>query len=682
MKIGELMNFKKISIVVITFFIFISLFLNISYFVYAEDNDIVRNKNILVIGSYSHQNNWEKTVLKGIKDVLGLFNNIKVDYLDSEAFTNKEYYSEINDLYNMKYSNDNIDHIITIDDEALDFVRSNLFNKNSFAYLKPVFFLGVNKAVNFTNEENNYISGVIDAQSGAASIDFIKESYKGVTDIFLVLDNSHYCDSFKSSISDKILKDNDNVKIHIISSNYIKDIEKELSLININKKSAFLLAGTFLKDDGGEVSGDETISLLKSKGKIPIYTTLYEYINKGALGGVINNGEKLGTIASTYLSKYLLKDSFEQQLVVFPPANVIDSFVVDYKIMRRLKINPFNLPKDTLYINKGKFQLLVPTYLMWIIYGLFIFIITALISSMIIAISNKRKAFITNLKLIEYQEREKIKTNFIIMLSHELRTPLNIIMNTAKVLKMRSETENLDKKYLLNRLDYIITNSYRLLKSINRSITIAKIESGDITTVFEMLNIIEVVEDVVTICAEFAKSYDIELIFDTEEEEIILAIDKGKIERIMLNLISNAIKSIENSGSIFITCKRDTNNVYITVEDNGIGMSEEVQKHIFEKFFQTDENILERKFEGSGLGLYITKHLIDLHEGSISVQSTPGVGTTFTITLPIKVVVDEEDVINKKITDNIRTMAKIEFSDIEKNKKKVLWRKEEIENLE
>ena len=294
---------------------------------------------------------------------------------------------------------------------------------------------------------------------------------------------------------------------------------------------------------------------------------------------------------------------------------------------------------------------------------IFIVIITVLVIYQIyMSFYIKKKLKEANYRTMIALEREKVKTDCIIIMSHEFRTPINVIMNSAKLLLMKCDDDSFDKEYYKTRLDYIIKNSNRLNKAVNNSIDVAKIESGIMSATFKMYNIIKVVEDITDAIINFASELNIEIIFDTEEEEVYTAIDKMSIERIMLNLLSNAIKCIENGGRIFVNCKNDDENVYIYVKDTGRGMSEEVKTHIFEKFFQTSDYTLNRTNEGNGLGLFIVKGLIDLHNGSISVESKEGIGTTFEIVIPITVVdVEGEDTNN----DDLNSMAKVELSDMD-----------------
>ncbi|MGL5087228.1 MAG: sensor histidine kinase, partial [Clostridium sp.] len=155
----------------------------------------------------------------------------------------------------------------------------------------------------------------------------------------------------------------------------------------------------------------------------------------------------------------------------------------------------------------------------------------------------------------------------------------------------------------------------------------------------------------------------INIVFDTDEEEILTSFDSLMLERAMLNLLSNSIKFTKPSGSIEVYIKTSDNNIIIIVHDTGIGIPESYIPFIFERFKQVDTSFT-RANEGSGLGLFIVKGIIELHNGTITVTSDEGHGSTFTITLPINIIESETA---KYIIDgsDLSQIVKLELSDIE-----------------
>lgn len=261
---------------------------------------------------------------------------------------------------------------------------------------------------------------------------------------------------------------------------------------------------------------------------------------------------------------------------------------------------------------------------------------------------------------------ESIKNEFLANMSHEFKTPLNIILSTIQMVNYGVENKSINIDSTLNIKKYIKSikqNSYRLLRLANNIIDMTKIDAGYYNVNLENRDIVSLVEDIITLVAEYVKGKNISITFDTEVEEFIIACDPEKIERILLNLISNSIKYTDKHGKIEVALYIK-DYVCVSIKDNGIGIAKEELEIIFNRFMQVD-NIFTRKVEGSGIGLSIVKSLVEMHQGKIDVVSELGKGSKFTFMLPIKKI-EEQD--NKKATkSNLSSKIEkcnIEFSDI------------------
>jgi PAS domain S-box-containing protein len=272
-------------------------------------------------------------------------------------------------------------------------------------------------------------------------------------------------------------------------------------------------------------------------------------------------------------------------------------------------------------------------------------------------------------KLLEQAAQyEKLRTEFFANLSHELRTPVTVIFSTLQLLNLNiGKIKKLDNN-LQNFIKYngiMKQNCYRLVRLINNLIDVTKIDSGYLDLNLENVNIVSIVEDITQSVAEYVANKGISLIFDTTIEEKIIACDPDKIERMMLNLISNAVKFTPPGGNLFVNITDKNNGILISVRDTGIGIPRDKQKIIFDRFVQVDKT-LTRKNEGSGIGLSLVKSLVDMHKGTIAVKSEGKNGSEFVIELPIYQI--NESTNNKKTKDfyfqgNVEKIN-IEFSDI------------------
>ena len=225
---------------------------------------------------------------------------------------------------------------------------------------------------------------------------------------------------------------------------------------------------------------------------------------------------------------------------------------------------------------------------------------------------------------------EKIKTNFLSNISHDLKTPINVIFSLAQLIPMFSESKNIDqiKKY------YKIAkqNCVSLTRFTNNLIDGSKINSDYLSAHPIKCNIVEVVEDVVTGLVEYAKHKDIDIIFDTDEEEIYLMVDPEFIERIIINLISNSIKFIDKKGKIEVNVLSSDTDVKVIVKDNGMGMKESFIEKSFSRYLMGDNND-EIEDKGTGIGLFVVKKMVEELNGDINISSVINEGTTIVIIL-------------------------------------------------
>ena len=290
-------------------------------------------------------------------------------------------------------------------------------------------------------------------------------------------------------------------------------------------------------------------------------------------------------------------------------------------------------------------------------------------------ISDKKKAEELEKHMVEKSkqldeafEYEKLRTEFFANISHELRTPVNVIFSTIQLISLNMNSMDIDyssKEKFKKHMKVMKQNCHRLIRLINNLIDVSRIDTGFFNLSLSNNNIVSVVEDITLSIAEYIENKDISLIFDTEVEEKYMSCDPDMIERIMLNLISNAVKFTDKGGSVLVNVIDKEDTVLISVKDTGIGISLEKQRDIFERFIQVDKS-LTRNREGSGIGLSLVKALVELHHGSISVKSSPGVGSEFIIQLPVRLVEDCSEIIEtQRLTaqDNIEKID-IEFSDI------------------
>ena len=273
---------------------------------------------------------------------------------------------------------------------------------------------------------------------------------------------------------------------------------------------------------------------------------------------------------------------------------------------------------------------------------------------------------VTGRDVTHRREIEKMQQEFFANISHELRTPLNLIFGSLQLIKS-VEKEVLEKRNSLNKyIDIIDQNSKRLLKLVDNLIDSTRMKCGYYEYKPKNYDIVSFVENISMSVADFAKQNNIDLIFDTDVEEKIMAFDLEKLERIMLNLLSNSIKYNKAQGKIEVLLNDCNDTFVITVKDTGVGIPSDKLMYIFERFRQV-ENRFNKSTEGSGIGLSLVKDLIEIQGGTIEVKSELGVGSEFIIKLPVKILSDDSNIdkvyFNNDYHDLVKRMN-IEFSDI------------------
>lgn len=256
-----------------------------------------------------------------------------------------------------------------------------------------------------------------------------------------------------------------------------------------------------------------------------------------------------------------------------------------------------------------------------------------------------------------------VNNNFFTNLSHELKTPVNIIYSLIQLMStLKNDNDNSIKECFVKYEKTLKQNCLRILKLINNLIDITKIDSGIGKLDLVLLDIVPFIEDLAFSIVPFANHKNINIIFDTNIEKLYLKVDPYAFERILLNLLSNAIKFNDINGNVFITIHCNDESVDIIVRDDGIGVPDIFIDNLFDRFYKVDTT-LSRKYEGSGVGLSITKSLVELHSGTIRINEHYKNGTEFIVNMPIP---NQKNIDIKNKYDYFIDDEKIlrEFSDI------------------
>ncbi|HSO85528.1 MAG TPA: response regulator, partial [Draconibacterium sp.] len=273
------------------------------------------------------------------------------------------------------------------------------------------------------------------------------------------------------------------------------------------------------------------------------------------------------------------------------------------------------------------------------------------------------------------QKHTEEKVSFFTNTAHEIRTALTLIKAPVEELTHEKNLSETGKQYL-----QIAVNQARQLSSVvTQLMDFQKADIGKETLSLSMTDIVKLISDRRVIYESLAKSRNIHVEFETDKEKYVTAIDVFKMEKIIDNLISNAVKYSHNGGKVIIEFKADKSKWTLTVKDNGIGISKKAQRKLFREFYR-GENAMNAKIVGSGIGLLLVKNYVAIHGGTISFESRENTGSSFQIVIPFKEVSEkEQSVINSvepelifDVTDDLVTTIKPDNENTQTRKMSVL----------
>ena len=228
----------------------------------------------------------------------------------------------------------------------------------------------------------------------------------------------------------------------------------------------------------------------------------------------------------------------------------------------------------------------------------------------------------------------EFKSDFLTIMSHELRTPLTSIIAFTEILEEEGEDGDPRKQAMLRE---IRSSGLSLLAKINALLDTARFEAGKEELHLGVVDMVDVVNNVESSLEALAATAGVSLFSNVFDDVPIIIADGDKLVRVLENLVGNAIKFSSEGGLVFIDVmvKKKTDELIIKVCDEGIGISEEIMPRIFDSFIQGDSS-RSRKFGGSGLGLSLAKSIVELHGGTITAKSKPGLGSVFKVTIPMR----------------------------------------------
>jgi len=619
---------------------------------------------ILHINSHNAQNAWERSQMEHIREFLE--NDTMLEYYSiylnsNEPHSQIGFNSVISEMIRTEFISRYPDLIIVSGNEAFEFAMNNYYLL--FPNL-PILFYGVSaldSSMLYGLEKN--VTGIAETYSFYNTMSKMLELFPGTRRIFIL--NDHYLSRSikmkdmirKDSRTQSLLRDK-KVELEFSGDKPLSEIIKDIRGF---KSDTLVLIGNYITDSDGTFYQESDIQkLISSASANPVFCLTTSYIGHGTFGGLVSSTDaKTNIVASMALQ--IMRGSMPGEIPVMYDSAHLNQWQFDYNTLKKFKLNAKTLPKKHILINRAlpiwesnpsefRLLLMIASLLMLIIFGLVVFFIRN--SRLTKALYNTAAQLETAAK--EANNANEAKSNFLAKMSHEIRTPMNAILGIAEI-QLRDET-------LTSHTEEAIKKIYEsgdvLLNIINDILDLSKIEAGKLELVPVKYDIPSLINDTMQLNRLRYDSKPIDLSINVDEKTPhYLFGDELRIKQVLNNILSNAFKyTDEGSVSLFVypelAASEDENvTIVFRIVDTGQGMTEDQLKDLFNEYTRFNAKA-NRETVGTGLGMSITKHLLELMNGDIFVKSEPDKGSEFIVRIPQQRTGPE--VCGKEITEKLR----------------------------
>ncbi|MCL2210084.1 MAG: ATP-binding protein [Treponema sp.] len=619
---------------------------------------------ILHINSNNAQNDWERSQMEYIRRFLETQTALEYYsiYLNSnEPHSQISYNGVISDMIRTEFIARYPDLIIASGNEAFEFALNNYYLL--FPGL-PILFFGVpalDSSMLYGLEEN--VTGVSETISFFETVSEMLELFPKTRRIFVL--NDHYLsrsekikEVIQRDINTQLLQRNSPFEVVFSEDKTLPEILDDIRSFD---SDTLVLIGNYISDSGGTFYSETDIQKLVSQASVnPVFCLTTSYMGHGTFGGLVSSTSiKNNTVAS--MAAKILEGTPPGEIPVIYDSIFLNQWQFDYETMKRFKINVKNLPRYHFPVNRSlpvwesnpaefRLSLVIAALFMLIISGLIVFFIR----------NNRMTKILHNTAMqLEITAKEannanEAKSNFLAKMSHEIRTPMNAILGIAEI-QLRDGTLTSESEEAIRK---IYESGDVLLNIINDILDLSKIEAGKMELIPVKYDIPSLINDTMQLNRLRYESKPIELFINVDENTPhYLLGDELRIKQVLNNIISNAFKYTDKgSVSLFVHSETiDNNNENVTVVfrvcDTGQGMTKEQLEKLFDEYTRFNAKA-NRETVGTGLGMSITKHLLNLMNGEISVKSEKEKGSEFIVRIPQQRAGSE--VCGKEITEKLR----------------------------
>ena len=590
------------------------------------------DKNILVIHSYHQGLEWTDSISSGILSVLNNQPDIRLyfEYLDTKRNTSQLYYENLVELYRSRSSKIKYDAVIVVDNAAYDFM---LKYRDEFFPGVPVFFCGVNSLDTTKLQLYKDFYGFAEKADHTGTIDLIKKLFPERRKVLIVNDYTLTGIAIRKELEQVLPKYKNELEFEIIDTFSTEELQERVARLTDEYTIYILVVNMDRK--GNYISYNQGIKLIRERTSVPIFGSWDFYLGKGIIGGDIIRGVEQGKDVGKLTYDFITKRNTNP--LKWQPGST--NLWFDNKLLEQYNIRKRNLPEGVRIIN-------LPKLATWQIFWLKVLIIIILISGLGIYIYNRRVQAIKLKKLVELRTQELKATNteleiinqskneILSVVAHDLRNPIGNVNGFAQLILEDDDEEKVLNLPTRTNITHILDLSNYMLRLVNNLLDISVIESGVLKLDCIDADYVDFVKEEVMNNRALASQFNIAIDFQSSEEQIKVCFDRIKMQQVVNNLISNALKFSKEGDSISVSIKMEGNKAITSVIDLGPGIPEDKFEMIFRKYTQVKSASQIQK-KGTGLGLSIVKGIIDAHEGRIYLKSVVNEGAEFIFELPV-----------------------------------------------
>lgn len=590
------------------------------------------DKNILVIHSYHQGLEWTDSISSGILSVLNNQPDIRLyfDYMDTKRNTSKLYYENLVELYRSRSSKIKYDAVIVVDNAAHDFMARY---RDEFFPGVPVFFCGVNFLDTEKLKLYKDFYGFAEMADHVGTLNLIKKLFPERKKVLIVNDYTLTGIAIRKELEQILPKYKNELEFEIIDTFSTEELQERVARLTDDYTIYILVVNMDRK--GNYISYNQGIKLIRERTSVPIFGSWDFYLGKGIIGGDIIRGVEQGKDVGKLTYDFITKRNTNPPK--WQPGST--NLWFDNKLLKQYHFSKSDLPKEARIINLPKLDLLQ-------IFWLKVLIFAILLSGLGFYIYNRRIQSIKLKKLVEIRTRElktanikledinQSKNEILSIVAHDLRNPIGNVNGFAQLMLENDEDEkalNIPNQTYITQIRDL---SNYMLRLVNNLLDISVIESGVLKLDCVDADYIDFIEEEVLNNKALADQFNITIDFQSSAEQILVFFDRMKMQQVVNNLISNALKFSKEGDSILISVKVEGKKVITSIIDSGPGIPEDKFEMIFRKYTQVKSASQIQK-KGTGLGLSIVKGIIDAHEGSIYLKSVVNEGSEFIYELPL-----------------------------------------------